>query len=60
MSPTLQIAPDCINRGVGNLARSRLSGGSLCYLQAFPFGKFRLKAGCSQDWPMPRTFLQLD
>src|ERR1035438_2049823 len=36
-------------RGAGNLARSRLSGGSWAMSEpSWPEG--RLKAGCSQDW----------
>src|ERR1017187_5409538 len=37
-------------RGVGNLARSRLSGGSWAMSEPSWPAQGRLKAGCSQDW----------
>src|SRR5271157_5263127 len=37
-------------RGAGNLARSRLSGGSWVISEASCLAESRLKAGCSQDW----------
>src|ERR1022692_2650787 len=37
-------------RGAGNLARSRLSGGSWAMSEPSSSAEGRLKAGCSQDW----------
>src|ERR1039458_6432694 len=37
-------------RGAGNLARSRLSGGSWARSEPSWPAEGRLKAGCSQDW----------
>ena len=37
-------------RGAGNLARSRLSGGSWAMSEPLWSAEGRLKAGCSQDW----------
>ena len=37
-------------RGAGNLARSRLSGGSWAMSEPSWPAEGRLKAGCSQDW----------
>jgi hypothetical protein len=37
-------------RGAGNLARSRLSGGSWAMSEPSWSAEGRLKAGCSQDW----------
>src|ERR1039457_95121 len=37
-------------RGAGNLARSRLSGGSWAMIEPLWSAEGRLKAGCRQDW----------